>query len=294
MRNAERKLVDRYRIWPGGGFRLKDWDPADTGGLSLSKEEAKTRLRKGAEELLDLQAKLYAQDRWAVLLIFQGMDAAGKDGTIQHVMSGVNPQGVQVHSFKAPSAEELEHNFLWRGARLLPERGRIGIFNRSHYEEVLIVRVHPERLAAEKLPPELETQKIWKERYQDINAFERHLGRNGTILRKFFLHVSRKEQKKRLLERLDDPDKNWKFSIADVEERGRWKDYMRAYEDMIGATSTKWAPWYVVPADNKWFTRIVVASAIIDTLAGLDLAYPEVGREKLKEFAATKRALLGE
>jgi PPK2 family polyphosphate:nucleotide phosphotransferase len=291
MRNAERKLVDRYRISPGGGFRLKNWDPADTGGLSLAKEEAKTRLRKGAEELLDLQAKLYAQDRWAVLLIFQGMDAAGKDGTIQHVMSGVNPQGVQVHSFKAPSAEELDHNFLWRSAGRLPERGRIGIFNRSHYEEVLIVRVHPERLAAEKLPPELETQKIWKERYQDINAFERHLGRNGTILRKFFLHVSRKEQKKRLLERLDDPDKNWKFSIADVEERGRWKDYMRAYEDMIAATSTKWAPWYVVPADNKWFTRLVVADTIVQTLEDLDLSYPRVDRKKQRELARVREAI---
>lgn len=291
MKKAEKKLAGRYRVGAGRRFRLEDWDPADTAGLALTKEEARTLLAKGADELLALQDKLYAQDRWAVLLVFQGVDAAGKDGTIKHVMSGVNPQGVQVHSFKEPSAEELDHDFLWRAARHLPERGNIGIFNRSHYEEVLVVRVHKEILEAQKLPPELVTKKIWEERYDDINAFERHLARNGTVIRKFFLNVSREEQKKRLLARLDDPDKNWKFSSADAEERRLWKEYGRAYEEMITATSTKLAPWYAVPADNKWFTRVVVASVIIRALEDLDLSYPKIGKEKRRELARVRKII---
>ena len=291
MKKTERRLAGRYRVGAGGRFRLEDWDPADTGGLDLTKEEARKLLAKGAEELLALQDKLYAQDRWAVLLVFQGMDAAGKDGTIKHVMSGVNPQGVQVHSFKEPSREELDHNFLWRAARHLPERGNIGIFNRSHYEEVLVVRVHEEILQAQKLPRELVTKKIWDERYDDINAFESHLARNGTVIRKFFLNVSREEQKKRLLARLDDPDKNWKFSTADAEERRLWKGYASAYEKMIAATSTKGAPWYAVPADNKWFTRLVVASVVVQTLEDLRLSYPKIGKEKRRELARVRKAI---
>jgi PPK2 family polyphosphate:nucleotide phosphotransferase len=238
-----------------------------------------------------MQDKLYAQDRWAVLLVFQAMDAAGKDSTIKHVLSGVNPQGVEVSSFKAPSSEELDHDFLWRHACRLPGRGSIGIFNRSHYEEVLIARVHPELLEAERLPRELVTRRIWNERYEDINVFERHLARNGTVIRKFFLHVSRQEQKKRLLKRLDDPDKNWKFSETDVRERGRWKEYMRAYEEMIAATSRSWAPWYVVPADKKWFTQLVVADVIVRTLEELDLSYPKVDRRKRLELAGVREAI---
>jgi PPK2 family polyphosphate:nucleotide phosphotransferase len=291
MKKAERKLAGRYRVGTGRRFRLEEWDPADTAGLALTKEESRTLLAKGADELLALQDKLYAQDRWAVLLVFQGMDAAGKDGTIKHVMSGVNPQGVQVHSFKEPSAEELDHDFLWRASRRLPERGNIGIFNRSHYEEVLVVRVHREILEAQKLPRQRVTKEIWEERYDDINAFERHLARNGTVVRKFFLNVSREEQKKRLLARLDDPDKNWKFSSADAEERRLWREYGRAYEEMIAATSTKWAPWYAVPADNKWFTRIVVASVIIQTLEDLDLSYPKVGKVKRRELARVRKVI---
>jgi PPK2 family polyphosphate:nucleotide phosphotransferase len=291
MTKTERRLIDRYRVSSVRPFRLEDWDPADTGGLELGKQEARALLRKGVDELLDLQEKLYAQDRWAVLLIFQGMDASGKDGTINHVMSGVNPQGVEVFSFKAPSAEELDHDFLWRIARCLPERGRIGIFNRSHYEEVLVVRVHRKLLEAQKLPSELVRKTVWQERYEDINAFERHLARNGTVVRKFFLNVSKEEQKKRLLARLDDPDKNWKFSSADVEERGLWKDYMRAYEDMIAATSTKGAPWYAVPADNKWFTRIVVAGAIVQALEDLDLSYPKLDKKRRRELARVRKAI---
>jgi PPK2 family polyphosphate:nucleotide phosphotransferase len=290
-KQKERRLADRYLVPDDGRFRLEDWDPADTGGLELTKEDARTLLARGVEELLSLQDKLAAQDRWALLLVFQGMDAAGKDGTIKHVLSGVNPQGVQVHSFKAPSSEELDHDFLWRAARSLPERGGIGIFNRSHYEEVLVVRVHREVLESQRLPGDLVTKKIWQERYGDINAFERHLARNGTVIRKFFLNLSKEEQKKRLLARLDDPDKNWKFSSADAEERGRWKDYARAYEEAIAATSTKWAPWYAVPADNKWFTRTVVARVIIQTLEDLDLSYPKVSREKRRELGRVRRAI---
>ncbi len=291
MKKVEQKLAGRYRVGAGGRFRLEDRDPADTAGLALTKEESRALLAKGADELLALQDKLYAQDRWAVLLVFQGMDAAGKDGTIKHVMSGVNPQGVQVHSFKEPSAEELDHDFLWRTWQHLPERGNIGIFNRSHYEEVLVVRVHEKILEAQKLPRQLVTKRIWKERYDDINAFERHLARNGTVIRKFFLNVSREEQKKRLLARLDDPDKNWKFAGRDAMERRLWKEYARAYEEMIAATSTKWAPWYAVPADNKSFAHVVVASVIIRALEDLDLSYPKIGKGKRRELARVRKII---
>jgi PPK2 family polyphosphate:nucleotide phosphotransferase len=241
--------------------------------------------------MAELQDKLYAQDRWSLLLIFQAMDAAGKDGAIKHVMSGVNPQGCQVYSFKAPSAEDLDHDYLWRTTRSLPERGRIGIFNRSYYEEVLVVRVHPNILANERIPAPLVTKKIWKERFEDIRGLEDYLSRNGVVVRKFFLNVSKKEQKKRFLDRLEEPEKNWKFSAADVKEREYWDDYMEAYEDMIRHTATPRAPWYVVPADNKWFTRAVVAAAIVDALEDLNLAYPTVDAEKRKQLDAAKRAL---
>jgi PPK2 family polyphosphate:nucleotide phosphotransferase len=286
------RITENYRVPAGGRTRLDDYDPADTAGLRLDGDEAKAMLQHGVDRLADLQGKLYAQDRWGVLLVFQAMDAAGKDGTIKHVMSGINPQGVEVSSFKAPSAEELDHDFMWRCARRLPERGRIGIFNRSYYEEVLVVRVHEEILRAQRLPPELVGKSVWKQRYEDIGAFERYLSRNGYLILKFFLHVSKKEQKKRFLERLDEPDKNWKFSIDDVHERGFWKDYMRAYEDTIAATSTPWAPWYVVPADNKWFTRLVVAATIVTAMNGLGLAYPVVDAAKKRELAAVRRALV--
>jgi PPK2 family polyphosphate:nucleotide phosphotransferase len=246
----------------------------------------------GVSLLAELQDMLYAQDRWAVLLIFQAMDAAGKDSAVKHVMSGVNPQGCQVFSFKAPSEEDLDHDFMWRCVRRLPERGRIGIFNRSYYEETLIVRVHREFLERQKLPPELVTKDIWQERFQDIRHFERYLTRNGVVIRKFFLHVSKKEQKKRFLERIEEPEKNWKFSASDIEERQYWDDYMGAYEDTIRNSATKHAPWYVVPADNKWFTRVVVAAAVIEALSSLNLHYPEVSKEKLKELGAAKKALL--
>jgi PPK2 family polyphosphate:nucleotide phosphotransferase len=248
----------------------------------------------GGEALAELQDMLYAQDRWAVLLIFQAMDAAGKDGAIKHVMSGVNPQGCQVASFKAPSAEDLDHDYLWRCQKHLPERGRIGIFNRSYYEEVLVVRVHPEILQGQKIPPAVLGEDVFERRYKDIRAYEKYLGRNGVLIRKFFLHVSRKEQKRRFLERLENPDKNWKFSAGDAAERAHWKDYMRAYEDMIRGTATPEAPWYVVPADNKWYTRVVVASAVVDALASLDLSYPKVGKAKLAELAQARKALMAE
>ena len=291
MKKFERRLARRYRVSPGGPFRLRDWNPADTAGLAFSKHDAEKLLQKGIERLTALQDKLYAQDRWSLLVVVQGIDAAGKDGTIKHVMSGVNPQGVQVHAFKAPSAEELDHDYLWRAARCLPGRGEIGLFNRSHYEEVLVARVHPEILASQRLPPELVTKNIWRQRYEDINDFERHLARSGTVIRKFFLNVSRKEQKKRLLARLDDPEKNWKFSATDAGERALWKDYMRAYEEMIDATSTPWAPWYAIPADNKWFTRLVVGDVIVATLEGLDLAYPKVDKAKRRELAKVRKAI---
>jgi PPK2 family polyphosphate:nucleotide phosphotransferase len=290
-----RAIAEPYRVTRGHRFRLDDVDPGDTGPMKKSdKDKAKESLQAGVQALADLQDRLYAQDKWGILLIFQAMDAAGKDGAIKHVMSGINPQGCQVASFKAPSAEELDHDYLWRCQKYLPERGRIGIFNRSYYEEVLVVRVHPEILQKQKLPPSLITPRVWKQRYEDIAAFEQYLGRNGILVRKFFLHVSRKEQKRRFLERIETPEKNWKFSSADAKERGYWKQYMAAYEDMIRATSTKEAPWYVVPADNKWYTRLVVAAAIVDAMASLKLKYPEVGAAQVKELAAAKRVLLAE
>jgi PPK2 family polyphosphate:nucleotide phosphotransferase len=288
-----RKLAEPFRVTKGDKFRLKDVDPGDTLDLkSEDKPRAKEALAIGVQTLAELQDMLYAQDKWGVLLIFQAMDAAGKDGAIKHVMSGINPQGCQVFSFKAPSAEDLDHDYLWRCTKCLPNRGHIGIFNRSYYEETLVVRVHPEYLAKQKLPPELVGKGIWQERFEDIRSFERYLARNGIITVKFFLHVSKKEQKRRFLERLETPEKNWKFSSADMNERGFWDEYQDAYEEMIRNTATKDAPWYVVPADNKWFTRVVVAAAVIDALASLKLAYPEVGKDKLKELAAAKRTLL--
>ena len=295
MKKRWEDLLGRYRVTKGKKFRLEDYDPGDTSGMkSEAKREAKELLRQGVELLAEYQDKLYAQDRWAVLLIFQAMDAAGKDGTIKHVMSGVNPQGCEVYSFKQPSSEELDHDFLWRCVPCLPNRGHIGIFNRSYYEEVLVVRVHPEILAAQKLPPELVTKRIWQERYEDIADVERYLARNGTAIRKFFLHVSKEEQKKRFLARLDEPEKHWKFAAADVRERKHWDDYMAAYEDMIRATAAPHAPWYVVPADNKWFSRLVVAAAVVETLEGLELQYPKVGKKQRAELAAARVALLSE
>jgi len=287
------RLIEPYCITKGKDFRLKDHDPGDTNGLK-DKRQAQEGLDISVELLSHMQEKLYAQDRWALLLIFQAMDAAGKDGAIKHVMSGVNPQGCSVVSFKSPSNEELDHDYLWRTHKAVPERGRIGIFNRSYYEEVLVVRVHPPFLRAQKLPDRVITKHIWEERYEDINAFERYLACNGVIIRKFFLHVSREEQKKRFLERLEDSKKNWKFSMADVTERGFWKDYQEAYEEMIQNTATKYAPWYVVPADNKWFTRLAVASAIIAALDELDLAFPDVDKEKKKELQAVRDSLLAQ
>jgi PPK2 family polyphosphate:nucleotide phosphotransferase len=285
--------LEKFRIREGARLRLKDHDPGDTGTFA-SKEQGKARLAQGVARLRELQDRLYAQDRWAVLVIFQAMDAAGKDSTIEHVMSGVNPQGTQVFSFKAPSAEELDHDFMWRTSRALPERGRIGIFNRSYYEEVLIVRVHPGILAAQKIPAELVGDDIWAQRFEDINSFERYLARNGTLILKFFLHVSREEQRRRFLARLDDPDKNWKFALGDVKEREHWDSYMRAYEEMIAATSTEHAPWYIIPADHKWFMRMAVADAIVEGLEGLKLQYPQVDEEKRKELHSARALLVKE
>ena len=288
-----RKLGRAFRVSDGDGFRLKGVDPGDTLDFTAEdKPRAKEALAMGVEALAELQDMLYAQDRWAVLLIFQAMDAAGKDGAIKHVMSGLNPQGCQVYSFKAPSSEDLDHDYLWRCMKCLPERGRIGIFNRSCYEETLVVRVHPEFLDKQRLPPEVVTKDIWEQRFQDIRSFERYLTHNGFAVRKFFLHVSNKEQRKRFLSRIEEPEKNWKFSANDAKEREHWDDYMEAYEDTIRNTATKRSPWYVVPADNKWFTRVVVAAAVIDALSSLDLAYPTVSEAKLKELAAAKRHLL--
>ena len=287
-----RNLCQPYCITDGQDFRLKNVDPSDTRPLKPEdKARAKETLQTGIETLAKLQDMLYAQDSWAVLLIFQAMDAAGKDGAIKHVMSGINPQGCQVASFKAPSAEEQDHDYLWRCQKRLPERGHIGIFNRSYYEEVLVVRVHPELLDKQKLPSTLVSKKIWDQRFEDICAFERYLTRNGIAIRKFFLHISHAEQKRRFLERLDTPEKNWKFSAADIAERRYWREYMAAYQDMIRATATPWAPWYVVPADHKWFTRAVVAGAVIDALASLDLRYPEVDKGQRAELAAARKAL---
>jgi PPK2 family polyphosphate:nucleotide phosphotransferase len=285
------KFAKPYRVDKGKKFRLKDYDPADTCKLH-SQEHAEELVAKGIARMAELQDMLYAQNRWGLLLLFQAMDAAGKDGVIKHVMSGVNPQGCQVYSFKTPSAEELDHDYLWRTAKCLPERGRIGIFNRSYYEEVLVVRVHPELLADERIPPALMTKNIWDERFEDIRAWERYFGRNGFVIRKFFLNVSKKEQKRRFLDRLQQPEKNWKFSSADLHEREHWDDYMHAYEDMIANTATRHAPWFVIPADNKWFTRLAVAAAIVDTLEDLDLSYPKVDPQKRKELEAARKMLM--
>jgi len=287
------KLSAPYRVRTGKKFRMKDVDPGDTEGFTPGdKPRIKEALENSVQALSHLQDILYAQDRWSVLLIFQAMDAAGKDGTIKHVMSGVNPQGCQVWSFKSPTSEDLDHDYLWRCTKQLPARGRIGIFNRSYYEETLIVRVHPEFLAGQRLPEECVTKHIWDERFQDIRAFERYLNRNGTIVRKFFLHVSKEEQRKRFLERLEQPEKNWKFSESDATEREYWDDYMHAYEETIRETATAESPWYVVPADNKWFTRVIVAAAVIEALSSLNLRYPEVSTAKRKELLAAKKTLL--
>lgn len=284
------RLSKPYRIDDGKNFRIKDFDPAETRDLR-SKDDAKEMLERGIEELIELQDKLYAQDRWAVLLIFQGMDAAGKDSAIKHVMSGVNPQGCEVHSFKTPTSEELNHDYLWRCNKVLPERGKIGIFNRSYYEEVLVVRVHRDILKCEQIPELLINKNIWQQRFDDIQNFERYLLHNGVVVRKFFLNISKKEQKRRFLARLDTPEKNWKFSLSDVRERDCWDDYMRAYEEMIGATSTQDSPWFAIPADNKWFTRVVVAAAIIDALKNLKLAYPAVDTDRRKQLEAARSEL---
>jgi PPK2 family polyphosphate:nucleotide phosphotransferase len=279
-----------YRVDNGKKFRLKDFDPADTSQVK-SKKDAEKELPRGLERMIELQDKLYAQDKWALLVILQAMDAAGKDGAIKHVMSGINPQGCQVYSFKQPSTEELDHDFLWRTNKCVPERGRIGIFNRSYYEEVLVVRVHKELLARERMPPSLVTKNIWNERFEDINAYEQYLSRNGVVIRKFFLNVSKEEQKRRFLSRLEEPRKNWKFSTADIAERQRWGEYMTAYEEMVQHTATPHAPWYVVPADKKWYTRLVVAAAIIHALDDLNLHYPTVDAAKRKELKAARAAL---
>jgi PPK2 family polyphosphate:nucleotide phosphotransferase len=287
------RLAAPYCVAKGEKFRLRDYATNDTGDVKNEKHAQKI-IGDRAGLLTNLQEKLYAQDRWALLLVIQAMDAAGKDGVIKHVMSGVNPQGCDVHSFKTPSTEELNHDYLWRAHSRVPERGMIGIFNRSYYEEVLVVRVHPTLLEAERLPDSLITKHIWEQRYEDINAFEHYLTRNGVVIRKFFLHVSKKEQKKRFLERLEDSKKNWKFSMADVKERGYWKDYQEAYEELIQKTATKHAPWYVVPADNKWYTQLIVASAIISTLEELDLSFPDVDKNKKKELESVRESLLHE
>lgn len=290
-----KKYSAPFRVTDGSKFRLKRIDPGDT--LDFNPDEkplAEEALSCGVQVLRKLQDKLYAQDRWALLIIFQAMDAAGKDGAIKHVMSGVNPQGCEVSSFKAPSSEELDHDFLWRCAKRVPERGRIGIFNRSYYEETLIVRVHQEYLAGQKLPPQVKSKDLWKQRFQDISNFERYLTNNGIVVLKFFLHISKEEQRDRFLKRIDDPGKNWKFSLNDVKEREHWDEYMEAYEETVRNTASKHAPWYVVPADRKWFTRLVVAAAIVETLNGLDLEYPSLNKTELKELEAAKQALMGE
>jgi PPK2 family polyphosphate:nucleotide phosphotransferase len=285
------EIVKRFRVRKGSKFSIAAYDPADTFGLDIDKQEAKAMLAAGVRRLSELQECLYAQDRWAVLIIVQAMDAAGKDGVIKHVMSGINPQGCQVHSFKAPSPQELDHDFMWRTTVALPERGRIGLFNRSYYEETLVVRVHPEMLARQKLPSQLVTKKIWKERFEDICAFERYLARNGTLLLKFFLNVSKEEQRKRFLDRIEEPAKRWKFSAGDVAERKLWDRYMEAYQDMIRHTATREAPWYVVPADNKWFTRLAVAAVIDEQMETLDLQFPKVDAAALREMRRLRTAL---
>ncbi len=286
-------LATRYRITDGSKFRLKDFDPSDTNGLK-SKHSAGAALKKGVERLAMLQERLYAQDRWSVLLIFQALDAAGKDGAIKHVMSGVNPRGCEVHDFKAPSSEELDHDFLWRTSRQLPRRGHVGVFNRSYYEETLVVRIHPEILRGQKLPTTLVTKNLWKERYEDINAFERYLSRQGMVIRKFFLYVSKEEQRRRFLDRLEQPQKAWKFSLGDVKEREHFDDYLRAYEDLIRATATEWAPWYVIPADRKWFARLVISNVVIETIESLDPTFPKVDPTLRDDFRVAKALLEGE
>ncbi len=285
------KLADRFRIDNPETFSLSDIDPGDTAGLDINKTEAREMLQESIKRLTQLQEMLYAQDRWAVLAIFQAMDAAGKDSAIEHVMSGVNPQGCQVYSFKAPTSHELDHDFMWRTTIATPERGRIGIFNRSYYEEVLVARVHPNILARQKLPPKLVGKDLWKERFEDIRAFEKYQARNGMLIMKFFLHVSKEEQAKRLVERIDDPDKNWKFDMGDLAEREHWADYMRFYEEMIRETSRPHAPWFAVPADKKWFTRLVVASAIVEGMEGLGLHYPDVNEAARAELQAVRGLL---
>ena len=291
--NAE-ELIAHLRVDHPKRFRLADVDPADSFGLDIEKDEARTMLAEGVKRLADLQERLYAQDRWALLVILQGVDTSGKDGVIEHVMSGVNPQGCQIHSFKAPSEEELDHDFLWRNVTRLPERGRIGIFNRSYYEEVLVVRVHPEILAGEKLPPELVTRDIWQHRFKDIRAFERYLSRNGIVILKFHLRISKEEQRRRLLARLDEPAKRWKFSMRDVAERKLWDKYMAAYEDMIRHTSIPEAPWHVVPTDHKWFAHLAIAATIVERLERLDLQFPKVEGPALAEMRKVRKALMAE
>jgi PPK2 family polyphosphate:nucleotide phosphotransferase len=287
------RIAESYRISKGKTFRLKDWNPADVGYID-SKDEADEALQHGTKLLTTLQEKLWAQDKWALMIILQGMDAAGKDGVVSHVMSGVNPQGCDVWSFKQPSTEELDHDYLWRAHQRMPSRGKIGIFNRSYYEEVLVVRVHKQLLAAEHAPEALKSKRLWSQRYEDINAFEQYLAHNGVVVRKFFLHLSKGEQKKRFLGRLDDPHKNWKFSMADIKERGYWKEYQHAYEELIQETASKHAPWYVVPADNKWYSRLVVSAAIVETLDTLQLEFPAVDKAKKRELEQVRKLLLKE
>src|SRR5271154_6326858 len=291
-REAER-IAERYRVNKGKKFRLKDWDAADVGKID-SKEDAEKLLEHGTQLLNTLQQKLWAQDKWALMIILQGMDAAGKDGVVSHVMGGLNPQGCDVWSFKQPSTEELDHDYLWRAHQRVPSRGKIGVFNRSYYEEVLGERGHPKLLAAQHLPEVLLDKRVWEQRYEDINAFEQYLAHNGVVVRKFFLHLSKGEQKKRFVERLDDPQKNWKFSMADIAERGYWKDYQEAYEELIQETSTKHAPWHIVPADNKWYSRLVVSAAIVETLDGLGLEFPVLDRAKKKELEKVRKLLVKE
>jgi PPK2 family polyphosphate:nucleotide phosphotransferase len=286
-------ILKRYRIKKGDSFKLADIDPGDTAALYIEKAEAKALLAEGVKRLAKLQERLYAEHQWAILVVLQGLDTAGKDGVIRHVMSGVNPQGCDVHSFKAPSQLELDHDFLWRAAVALPRRGHIGIFNRSYYEEVLVVRVHPELLERQGLPPSLITKNIWSERFDDINAFERHLVRNGIVPLKFYLHISKAEQRKRLVARIDDPDKRWKFNLADLEERKVWEPYAGAYEEMIRGTATADAPWYVVPADHKWFTRLVVSAAVVERLEQIDPQFPTVDDAQLKQLEAARASLMG-
>jgi len=287
-------LANLYKVTDGRKFKLSDYDPADCCDLDINKSEAKERLEQDIKSLSELQEKLYAQDRWSVLLIFQAMDAAGKDSAIEHVMKGINPQGCQVHSFKTPTAIELDHDYMWRTSCALPERGRIGVFNRSYYEEVLVVRVRPEILGKQRLPQNLVTKNIWEERYEDIRSFERYLARNGTLILKFFLNVSKEEQKKRFLDRIDEPEKNWKFNPGDVAERALWNQYMNAYEDAIRNTASEHAPWYIVPADKKWYTRLVVAAAIDEAMQGLNLQFPKVDGAGLEEIRKSREALMNE